>query len=222
MSRTFTLPADTAIHVEATAGEIRVSGRERADISVEIITEAPTARLLATLEPQITQEARALRIVARQARGGMDPAVRSTIVLGVPRAARLESIKLLTGRVILDDLNGRVSAGVTRGTLSASRISGTVRLETGTGDLTCEHARLSPDGLLRLRAFNGQVTLQLDEKPPDARILAMSFNGRIMSEIPLQMKDRFGPRFGEATLGKGEPLISIDTVTGDIAIKVGR
>ena len=33
------------------------------------------------------------------------------------------------------------------------------------------------------------------------------------------MKDTWGPRWGEATLGKGEPVISIDVITGTIEIK---
>ena len=50
----------------------------------------------------------------------------------------------------------------------------------------------------------------------------MTFNGQITSDIPLIMKDRFGPRFGEATIGRGEPVMSLDVVKGDIAISVTR
>jgi hypothetical protein len=221
LTRTLSLPPDRPISIEATAGEIRVVGGDGADVSIDIATEAPTAAQLALLVPAI-DDASGVRIRATQANGGTDPAVRSTIAVRVPRSARLESIKLLTGRILLEDLHGRVSADVTRGALTASNLSGIVRLETGTGDLTCERARLTPGGLLRLRAFNGAVTLGLDQAPADARILALTFNGTIASEIPLQMKTTFGPRFGETTIGKGEPVISIDTVTGDIAIRIQR
>jgi hypothetical protein len=46
-------------------------------------------------------------------------------------------------------------------------------------------------------------------------------NGHISSDIPLTMKDKFGPRFGETTLGTGDPVMSADVVKGDIVIKVG-
>ena len=81
---------------------------------------------------------------------------------------------------------------------------------------------MSPDGLLRLRAFNGDVRLTLAERPADARILALALNGDIRSDIPLTMKDTWGPRWGEATLGKGEPVISLDVVTGTIEIRSPR
>jgi hypothetical protein len=74
--------------------------------------------------------------------------------------------------------------------------------------------------MLRLRVFNGPIRVSFDRTPPDARILALTFNGSIASDIPLAMKDKFGPRFGEATLGAGEPVMSIDVVTGDITIRV--
>ena len=51
-----------------------------------------------------------------------------------------------------------------------------------------------------------------------ARILALALNGQITSSIPLTMRDTWGPRWGETTLGKGEPVISLDVVTGSIAI----
>jgi hypothetical protein len=78
---------------------------------------------------------------------------------------------------------------------------------------------LSANGLLRLRAFNGDVRLSLASRPTDARIMALALNGHIKSEIPLKMRDSWGPRWGEATLGKGEPVISLDVVTGVIDIK---
>jgi hypothetical protein len=36
----------------------------------------------------------------------------------------------------------------------------------------------------------------------------------------LTRRDTWGPRWGETTLGKGEPVISLDVVTGLIEIKV--
>ena len=94
-----------------------------------------------------------------------------------------------------------------------------MRLETGIGSVTLTGARLTANGLLRLRSFNGDVRLSLAERPVDARILALAVNGHITSDIPLTQRNTWGPRWGEATLGKGEPVISIDVVTGMVEIK---
>jgi hypothetical protein len=91
--------------------------------------------------------------------------------------------------------------------------------QAGIGSITLTGARLSPNGLLRLRSFNGDVRLSLAERPADARIMALALNGQVRSEIPLRVRDTWGPRWSEATLGKGEPVISLDVVTGMVEIK---
>jgi len=72
---------------------------------------------------------------------------------------------------------------------------------------------------LRLRAFNGDVRLQMPAAPTDARVMALALNGSIQSDIPMTTRDTWGPRWSEATLGKGEPVISIDVVTGKVEIR---
>ena len=74
---------------------------------------------------------------------------------------------------------------------------------------------------MRLRLFNGPLRIRLARVPSSARILALTFNGAITSDIPLTMKDQFGPRFGETTIGNGDPVMSVDVVKGDITIGVG-
>ena len=108
---------------------------------------------------------------------------------------------------------------VEHGSIAATSLGGVVRLETGIGDLRLERAELADQGMIHLRTFNGNVTLSFTARPANARILALALGGAIHSDIPLHLKDQFGPRFGEATLGRGAPLVSIDVVNGDITIR---
>jgi len=75
---------------------------------------------------------------------------------------------------------------------------------------------------MRLRVFNGPLRVRFARVPTSARILAVTFHGSITSDIPLTKKDRFGPRFGETTIGAGDPVMSMDVVNGDIAITVAK
>ena len=75
---------------------------------------------------------------------------------------------------------------------------------------------------MRLRVFNGPIRVRFARPPASARILAVTFNGAVSSDIPLAMRDSFGPRFGEATIGSGDPVMSLDVVKGDIAISVEK
>ena len=61
-------------------------------------------------------------------------------------------------------------------------------------------------------------TLRTVTGAPHARIMALALNGTIQSTIPLTVKDAWGPRWSEATLGRGEPVISLDVVNGTIQL----
>ena len=218
-TRTLPLPAGATISVEITIGNVRVEGGTRTDVEVVIDRQAPTTEGLARVPATIEQTPSGIVVRALQADGGTDPAVRADVTLRVPAAALIDRLRVMEGRVSIEAFRGTIGADVRRGPIEATDISGTVRLETGIGSVTLKNARLSPAGLLRLRAFNGDVRLQLAARPADARILALALNGSIASDIPLTTKDTWGPRWSEATLGKGEPVISIDVVTGKIEIK---
>jgi len=76
--------------------------------------------------------------------------------------------------------------------------------------------------MMRLRVFNGPLRVRFARQPQSARILALTFNGAIASDIPLTKKEEFGPRFGETTIGNGDPVLNMDVVKGDITISVGK
>jgi hypothetical protein len=219
-SYTLPLPSGRAISVELTIGTLRVQGESRTDALIEVVRTAPTAEALGAIPVTIDEADTAVRIVGTQAAAGTDPSLRTDVTLRVPRDARLDSLRVMEGRITLASLVESVTADVRRGPIEATRLEGIVRLETGIGDVTATEMRLSPQGLLRLRAFNGDVRLALAERPPNARVMALALNGSIQSDLPLKMRDTWGPRWGEATLGTGEPVISLDTVTGAIELKL--
>jgi hypothetical protein len=218
-SRTVPLPADRVLSVEITIGHVRVEGSDRSDAVIDVVRQAPTAEALARIPTEIVEEEKQIRIRSVQPEGGTDAHLRTDVTLRVPQGAVLNAIRILEGKLTLQGLNGSVTADVRRGPIDAVDVGGTVRLETGIGTVTADRARLTAGGLLRLRAFNGDVLLTLAARPTDARILALALNGTIASDIPLSRKESWGPRWSEATLGKGEPVISIDVVTGKIEIR---
>jgi hypothetical protein len=218
-TRTVALPAGRGLSLEITVGEVRIEGSARADAVIEITRRTPTADGLARVPVEIVEEEADVRIRGVQIEGGTDPAYRTDVILRVPSTALLKSIRIVEGRLVLSGLENSVTADVRRGPIEAVNLRGSVRLETGIGHIVADRMTLSPDGVLRLRAFNGDVRLTLAERPLNARILALALNGTISSDIPLRMKDTWGPRWGEATIGKGEPVISIDIISGKIEIR---
>lgn len=221
-SRTVALPAGRALAIDITVGSVRLEGWDRPDAEIEIERRAPSTGDLARLPIAIDETPSRVQVRAVQAAASTNPALRADIIVRVPRDAVIERVQVVEGTLTVNAFRGTLSADVRRGAIDGAEVSGSLRLETGIGSITLANARLSPNGVLRLRAFNGDVRLTLAERPVDARILALALNGRIRSDIPLTMKDTWGPRWGQATLGTGEPVISLDVVTGTIEIKSPR
>jgi hypothetical protein len=186
---------------------------------VAIQRTAPTTDAFAQLPVAIDETPERVTIRILQPEGGTDPALVSDLVLRVPATARIERLKVMEGKVQIERFRGALTADVRRGPIEGTDVSGSLRLETGIGSVILRNARLEPTGLLRLRAFNGDVRLQMPAPPADARVMALALNGTIQSDIPMTTRDSWGPRWSEATLGKGEPVISIDVVTGKVEIR---
>jgi hypothetical protein len=220
LARVIPATSATVLDLACTIGTVTLTGVNRSDVGIQIERRVPSAEDLPRLPITIDTEANRIRVRAEQPDGGTDPGLSSDIRVELPPAVPVD-VRVFEGRLRIENLTRQTTATIRRGPLTASRLTGAIRPETGMGDLSLRESQLIAGGVIRLRAFNGDVALALRPRPVNARILALSLNGRITSDIPLAMRTSFGPRFGETTLGAGEPLISIDVVTGDIDLRAG-
>jgi hypothetical protein len=184
------------------------------------VRRAPTAADLEKFPVGIDERTDGVYVAAVQQNDGRDATLRSAITIAMPASVPIQRVRVFEGRVKLANLKAACDVDLRRGPVDATGVAGRVRLESGIGSIEVKDAELTPGGMMRLRVFNGPVRVRFSKTPANARILALTFNGTIASDIPLTTKDKFGPRFGETTLGSGDPVLSIDVVTGDISIKV--
>jgi hypothetical protein len=222
VTRTLALPADQAIRLEATVADVTIIGSNRPDVAVEIVRRAPQPADLRRFPVAIDSTAGGIRIGVTQLDNGRDARLKSEIVVHAPAGAMFDAVRVFEGRVRVSALTAGCDVDLRRGPIEATAVAGRVRLESGIGSVEVRDATLTPAGMLRLRVFNGAIRVHFAAPPASARILAVTFNGALTSDIPLTMRDSFGPRFGEATLGNGEPVVSLDVVTGDITISVDK
>jgi len=220
VARTVALPPGGPIVVEATIADLTIEGAARQDVSIQIVRRAPSAADLDKFPLTIDDAGGTLRITALQAGDERDADLKSEIKLIVPADANLHEIRVFEGRIRVTNQHASSDIALRRGTIEAANVSGRVRLETELGSIDVKNAELTSGGMMRLRAFNGDVRIGFARAPVNGRILAVTYNGTITSDIPLAMKDEFGPRFGETTLGTGDPVMSIDVVKGSVAITV--
>jgi hypothetical protein len=224
VSRVVPLTVGTPIRVDATIADVTIVGSNRPDVLVEIVRRAPTAADLATYPVVIGERADGLHITAVQApsggEAGRDAALKTEITIAAPATAVFEAVRVFEGRIRLTNLKAAVDVDLRRGPVEATGLAGRIRLESGIGSVDVKDSELTRGGMMRLRVFNGPLRVRFARAPSSARILAVTFNGAITSDIPLTKKDRFGPRFGETTIGDGDPVMSMDVVTGNIEITV--
>lgn len=211
-----------SLAIELTIASVTIEGSDRADVELVIERHAPTMEGLARIPVAIDDGSSRVTVRGVQSDGAADPAYRVDLIVRAPRSVVIDRVDVLEGKISISQFAGTLTADLKRGPIEGVDVSGILRLETGIGSISLARTTLVPYGLLRLRTFNGDVHLGLAERPADARILALALNGTIRSDIPLTVKDTWGPRWSETTLGRGEPVISLDVVTGTIEIKSPR
>jgi hypothetical protein len=222
ISRILPLREGTPIRVDATVADVTITGSNRPDVQVQIVRRAPTAAHLSQFLPVIETTGDAVRVAVVQRDEGKDPGLKAEIAIASPATAVFQAVRVFEGHVRLVNLKAACDVELRRGSIEASGLAGRIRLESGLGSVDVRDSELTPGGMMRLRVFNGPLRVRFPHAPANARILAVTFNGKIESDIPLTKKDRFGPRFGETTLGSGDPVMSLDVVKGDISITVNR
>jgi hypothetical protein len=208
LSKTVHLAPGTAVRVEATVAELTIVGSDRMDLVVEIVRRAPSPGDLAKYPALVDEQPDALTIAAVQMGEGRDPALKTDITISAPAATVFQAVRVFEGRVKITNLTSVIDVDLRRGAIEAAGLAGRVRLEVGIGSIDLHRAVLTPGGMVRLRVFNGPLRLRFARAPSSARILALT------------LQDQFGPRFGETTIGAGDPVVSLDVVKGDISIGV--
>jgi hypothetical protein len=221
-SRVVDVSGGMPIRLDATIADVTIVGSDRENLAIEIVRRAPSADRLALYPVAIDQQADGVHISVVQADQGRDASLKTEITIAAPASAVFQAIRVFEGRVKVTNVRGACDVDLRRGTIEAARLAGRIRLEAGLGGVDVRDSDLTAGGMMRLRVFNGPVRVRFAKPPVNGRILAVTFNGRLTSDIPLTMKDKFGPRFGETTLGTGDPVMSIDVVKGDIAITTGK
>ncbi len=105
-------------------------------------------------------------------------------------------------------VNGSVRV-TTTGLAEASTVNGSVYVEMGRADWTDE---------LEFSTVNGGVTLVLPAGL-NAEVRASTVNGDLVTDYPLTITGRFGPRRMRGTIGSGGRSLNLSTVNGEIRLR---
>jgi hypothetical protein len=129
---------------------------------------------------------------------------------------------LFTGRTV----NGEMSAEGMRGDVDASTVNGSVRVittglaqaSTVNGSVYVEMGRADWTDELDFSTVNGGITLILPARL-NTDVRASTVNGDLVTDYPLTITGRFGPRRMRGTIGSGGRSLTLSTVNGEIRLR---
>ena len=228
--KVYPLSAQGRIEIANLNGPVHITGWDRDEIKVDAVKSAWTKERLDEARIEIRAEQDDISIHTEYPDHGHNqtfnfgsddernnPAsVEYTIT--VPRQARLDEIKLVNGRLDVQDVAGEVHASCVNGRIEAHNLQGRLELNTVNGELDASIDQLSSSEL-KLSSVNGRLRVTL---PSDARaeLKASTVSGNISDEFGLPVtRHQFVGRSLHGQLGGGGTLVKLSNVNGTIEIR---
>jgi DUF4097 and DUF4098 domain-containing protein YvlB len=224
--KVYPFSAQGRIQVENLNGPVHISGWDRDEVKVDAVKSAWTKERLDEARIEIRAEQNELSIRTEYPEHdhtfnsddehGNPASVEYTIT--VPRQARLDEIKLVNGRLDVQDVAGEIRASCVNGRIQAHNLQGPVEMNTVNGELDASVDQL-PSSELKLSSVNGRlrVTLPSDAK---AELKASTVSGNITDDFGLPVtRHQFVGRSLHGQLGGGGTLVKLSNVNGQIEIR---
>ena len=220
--QTYALAPDGRVELENINGPVHISTWDQNEVKVDAVKYADSKDRLADAHIEIDSSNDHLSIRTKYPEhdhwGSNNNPASVEYTLTVPRAARLDEIKLVNGALDLTGAAGEVHASCVNGQLEAHNLSGRAELSTVNGHLDVTFDQL-PNSPINLSSVNGAVemTIPSDSK---AEIEASTVSGRIENDFGLhQNRHQFVGNNLRGELGSGGPRIKLSSVNGRIEIR---
>jgi DUF4097 and DUF4098 domain-containing protein YvlB len=223
--QTYALTAEGRIELDNINGAVHISSWDRNEVKVDAVKYADTKERLdeARIEVDSGKDYLSIRTKYRDHDlsfnwGSHNNPARVEYTLMVPRAARLDEIKLINGSLDVTGVSGEVRASCINGKLQAHDLSGRARLSTINGRLDARFDQLTGSAL-ELNSVNGSVELTI---PSDskAEIDASTVSGGIDNDFGLHVNHhRFVGHDLRGELAGGGTRIELKNVNGRIEVR---
>jgi hypothetical protein len=219
-SHTYPLAADGRVSLANVSGNIRITGWDRNEVQLEAVKSADTEEDLQAMRIDIDARPDAIEIETKYPHHFFDDrhSGRVEYTLSVPNRARIDSVKLVSGDLRLEGLQGDVDASSVSGEIRATGLTGAVRLSGVSGRIEANFDR-DLGRRVSLSTVSGSIILGL---VPDANadVSAATVSGGIHSELPIQVdRHQFVGQSLHGKLGNGEGQIDLHTVSGSIDLR---
>jgi DUF4097 and DUF4098 domain-containing protein YvlB len=220
--KTYALTPDGRVELDNINGAVHISTWDQNQVKVDAVKYADSKDRLDEAHIEIDSEKDHISIRTKYPQhdhwgANVNPAS-VEYTLTVPRAARLDEIKLINGSLDVTGTDGEVRASCINGKLEAHSLSGRAMLSTINGRLDATFKQLS-SSTVELKSVNGSIELTI---PSDskAEIEANTISGGIDNDFGLHVNHhQFVGHDLRGELGAGGPQIKLSNVNGQIEIR---
>ena len=222
--QTYTISADGRVELDNINGSVHISSWDRNEVKVDAVKYADTKERLDEMKIEVDSGKDYLSVRTKYPShdhswnwgshnnpGGVE------YTLTVPRAVRLDEIKLINGSLDVNGVNGEVRASCINGRLEAHDLAGRAQLSTVNGRLEANFQRLAGQSV-ELNSVNGEIGLTI---PSDssAEVEASTVSGGIHNDFGLHVSHHFVGHNLRGELGNGGTHIHLSDVNGRIEIR---
>jgi len=222
--QTYPLTPNGRIELDNINGDVHISTWDRNEVKVDAIKSADEKERLDEAKIEVDSGKDSISIQTKYPGhdhtfnwGSHDNPASVEYTLTVPRAARLDEIKLINGELDITGTSGEVRASCINGKLEAENLSGRAELSTINGHLEAHFDKLEGPAI-ELKSVNGSVSLTI---PSDskAEIEAKTVSGSIDNDFGLHVNNHhFVGHDLRGELGSGGPRIRLENVNGRIDV----
>jgi len=223
--QSYTISPAGHVDLDNINGSVHISSWDRNEVKVDAVKYADSKEWLNEVRIEIDAGRDYVSIHTRYPDrnhnlnwGSHDNPAGVEYTLTVPRAVRLDEIKLINGSLDVTGVTGEVRASCINGKLDARNLSGRAELSTINGHLDARFDELTGSSV-ELSSVNGAVELTI---PSDskAEIEASTVSGGIDNDFGLHVNHhRFVGHDLRGELGNGGPRIKLGNVNGRIEIR---
>jgi hypothetical protein len=142
--------------------------------------------------------------------------VKVDFVVRVPRNTNFAG-RTVNGSVTITGLTGDVKGHTVNGAVRITT-TGLAEATTVNGGINVSMGRADWEGELAFETVNGAIILELPEDV-NTEVHASTVNGDIVTDYPLTVRGRFGPKRLTGTIGRGGRELMLDTVNGSVEIR---
>jgi DUF4097 and DUF4098 domain-containing protein YvlB len=222
--QTYALTADGRVELDNINGPVHISSWDRNEVKVDAVKYADTKERLDEAKIEIDSRSDSLSIRTKYPEhdqnwnwGSHNNPASVEYTLTVPRAARLDEIKLINGSLDIAGVSGEVNASCINGRLEAHNLAGRARLSTVNGRLDARFDRLAGHSV-ELNSVNGSVDLTIPSDS-NAEVEATTVSGGINNDFGLHVNHhRFVGHDLRGELGSGGAHIRVSNVNGRVEV----